>query len=185
MPLNEREIQQLVAKLREKYAEYTKKHHQRWFDPAPFEERLAMAIKNKMNLEGFILAEIANFEKTRERFEQKKKASENSFSKEVDRIIEEQNARIKKYHPDYFHPGADFEIAHFYGATRELALHFFPVLWIVIDEPALKTPHEIDDELSRLCMPGAPAPAKRIKTTTDSLAAPASELKLKRTETAT
>ncbi|HOO70337.1 MAG TPA: hypothetical protein PK926_01155 [Spirochaetota bacterium] len=164
MPLTEKEIQQLVVKLRGKYQEYAKKHNPRWFDVAPFEERLRMAVNNKMNLEGFILAEISNFEKTRERFEKKKQEKENSFSKEVDRIIEEQNARIKKYSPVYFHPGAEFEIAHFYGAVSEFTLFFFPVLWIVISEPAIKNILiGIEESLNNLSLPRGKAPAKRIE----------------------
>lgn len=164
MALTDREIQQLVEKLRGKYAEYAKKYSQKWFDVNPFEDRLIMAARNRMNLEGFILAEISNFEKTRERYEKKKKEKDNSFSREVDRIIEEQNARIKKYTPKQFHPRAGFEIAHFYGAVSDMASCYFPILWIIISDPILKNVLvEIENDLGYLAVPRGKAPSKRIE----------------------
>lgn len=72
MSLSTEEIDKLIVKLRKRYDEYSKKHSATWFNRNLFEERLRMAKENRMNLEGFILAEISNFEKVRERFEKKR-----------------------------------------------------------------------------------------------------------------
>jgi len=144
MPLNKEEIDSLIKKLRDKYRDYAKKHSAAWFNVDSFEQRLGMAIRNRMNLEGFILAEISNFEKLREQYEKKKKQKENSFSKEVDRIIEENTARIRKYPSIVFHPACGAEIARFYGALNSLAEEYFPVFRI------LETGVDLRNEISSL-----------------------------------
>lgn len=164
MALDYNEIEQLINKLRNRYRENAQKYNPRWFDPSPFEERLSMAIKNKMNMEAFILAEISNFEKLYQRYDVKKKQKENSFSQEVDRIIEEHNARIKKYPNINFYPTAGFEICHFYGAAAEIAQHYFPVLWIIASDSAIKNMlTKIEEKLNYLALPRGKAPSKRIE----------------------
>lgn len=130
--LQDNEIEILIAKLRNKYDEYARKYNPRWFNKEAFEERLQAALRSKIDLEAFIIAEIAHFETIRKRYEEKK--SENSFSKKVDVLIEELTAKIKKYPKIEFHPKAHFEIMHMYGACNELLELYFPVLWIILDD---------------------------------------------------
>lgn len=136
MALQGSEIELLVKKIREKYSEYSSKHSRKWFNPESFEERLAMAVKNRMNLEPFILAEISNFEKLREKYDEKKKKG--SFSEKVDKIIEENFARIKKYKSIEFHPSACIEITHLYGAMSELGGNYLAAVWPLIKSSAQK-----------------------------------------------
>ncbi len=70
-----------------------------------------MALRNRMNLEGFILAEITAFEKLKDLYD--RKSTEKSFSETVNNIIEENTARIRKYPRVDFHPRSGFEIGHF------------------------------------------------------------------------
>ena len=72
MSLSKEEQLGLVDKLRSRYDEYAKKFSPAWFNRPAFEERYRMAIVNDMDIEAFILAEVANFEKIRERYEKKK-----------------------------------------------------------------------------------------------------------------
>jgi len=154
MSLKKEEIDELVKKLREKYREYSEKHNRTWFDLDAFDQRLGMAIRSRMNLEGFILAEISNFEKLKERYEKKKKEKENSFSKEVSRIIEENTARIKKYPAIMFHSRCDLEISHFYGALSHLTLDLLPVFWLLSSDGFIKTRvNSLEEKLSVLSMP--------------------------------
>ena len=88
MPLSHSEIIALTEKIRVRYAEAAKRCSPKWFDTAAFEDRLSMARRKKMDMEGFILAEIANFEKIRDRYDKKKK-SKGEFTKKVDAIIED------------------------------------------------------------------------------------------------
>jgi hypothetical protein len=138
MSLSNNEVNELIRKLREKYREYSEKHNKKWFDIDAFDERFSFALKNRMNLEGFILAEIANFEKLKERYENKKKLTENTFSKEVDKIIEENLSRIKKYPQILFHPQSSMEVSYLYGALSFLLSYIFPVTRILITDITLK-----------------------------------------------
>ncbi|HQO40379.1 MAG TPA: hypothetical protein PK986_07915 [Spirochaetota bacterium] len=163
MPLNREEIDSLVTKLREKYRDYAKKHSPAWFNIDSFEQRLGLALRNRMNLEGFILAEISNFEKLREQYDKKKKQKENSFSKEVDRIIEENTARIKKYPSRLFHPRCSAEISHFYGALNIMAEDYFPVFRLLAPDDQLKKNLEsIEIVMQNMCVPAGSRNPRRI-----------------------
>lgn len=154
MPLKKEEIDELVRKLRERYKEYSEKHNRTWFDIDSFDQRLSHAIRSRMNMEGFILAEISNFEKLKERYDKRKKDKENSFSKEVNRIIEENTARIKKYPAIMFHPKCDIEISHFYGALSYLTQELFPVFWLLANDGSVKNiVNDIEERLGSLAVP--------------------------------
>lgn len=163
MPLNKQEIDNLVTKLREKYRDYAKKFSPAWFNTEAYDQRLSMAIRNRMNLEGFILAEISNFEKLREQYDKKKKQKENSFSKEVDRILEENTARIKKYPARVFHPRCSAEISHFFGALNIMAEDYFPVFRILaVDDEIKKSISSIEIIMQNLCVTAGSRNPRRI-----------------------
>ena len=136
MGISKNEVSGVIEKLREKYKSYANKYNSRWFDIGAFEYRLSFAKNNRMNLEGFVLAEISNFEKLREKYDKKKE--QKNFSNKVDKIIEENNAKIVKYNRIEFHNKAGFEITYFYGAIESLYNEFFPLFWIVSDDRNLK-----------------------------------------------
>lgn len=133
MALGNHEIEQLIVKLRERYRESSRAHSARWFNVEAFEERLSMARTERMNMEGFILAEIANFEKIQERFNEKKK-KKNSFSDKVDAIIEEHTEQITTYPRIDFHERAGVEVPHFYGALNQLQEEYVPVLRMILED---------------------------------------------------
>ncbi|MFA5517840.1 MAG: hypothetical protein WDA74_01160 [Spirochaetota bacterium] len=164
MPLDKKEIDKLIAKLREKYKDYSQKYNSTWFDLNAFDERFSMAIKERMNLEGFILAEITNFEKIKQKYETRKKLKENSFTKEVDRIIEENTARIKKYPSVVFHPLCGLEISHFYGAMLEFTNDFFPVLrMLLLDSSIREYLFKVEEKLEFFVSPVNGKNSKRIE----------------------
>ena len=161
MAMTDGEIKQLIEKLKQRYSEYSKKNPT-WFNVDAFDERLLMAIKNRMNMEAFILAEIANFEKIKEKYDKKK--SEKSFAEQVDRIIDEITARIKKYPEMKFHPKAGLEISHFYGALSEFEQYYFAVLFVLINDKSLKERLIVfEDALNILAAPRGKLPAKKIE----------------------
>jgi hypothetical protein len=159
--MTDEELSRLLDKLKRKYAEYSVRNPT-WFNRDAFEDRLATSLRNRMNMEAFILAEIANFEKVRERYEKKK--GERPFSERVDRIIEEIQARIEKYPEIRFHPKAGIEIARFYGALSLLCLDYFPVLFIVVAEKPLRDRLlAFEASLAPLALPRGGRPARRIE----------------------
>ncbi len=134
MSLTTREIELLIKKLRDRYREYGRKYSRAWFNIEAFEERYSLAQQKGMNMEGFALAEITNFEKTRERYEKRK--SERPFSKMVEDIMERNAERVKKYPPLYFHSDADLVMVHIYGALEDFTLRRFPILRVLLDDAA-------------------------------------------------
>ncbi len=144
MSIKNNEINKVIEKLRDKYGEYSKKYSKKWFDIGPFEERLKMAVDNKMNMEGFILAEITNFEKIKEKYEKQKE--KHSFSQKVDDIILKNLERIKKYPEIKFHPAAGIEIRHFYGAISDLFMVYYPMLWVIIKDVTLRKAVSVCEE---------------------------------------
>ena len=163
MSLNKTEIDKLVKKIRDKYIDYSRNYNAAWFNIDAFDERLSMAINKRMNLEGFILAEITNFEKLKEKYESRKKAKENSFTKEVDRIIEENLARIKKYPSVIFHPLCGLEISHFYGAMIEFTDNYFPVLRMLVRDSVHKNfLFKLEDKAEFLVVPSGRGASRRI-----------------------
>lgn len=163
MPLSRDEVNDLVKKLRERYKEFSDKHNPKWFDLNAFDERLSVALKRGMNMEGFILAEISNFEKLKERYEARKKQKENSFSNEVDKIIEQNLARIKKYPQILFHPKCGLEISYLYGALTLYSTEYYPILRVVISDSRLKNNvNTLEDRLLYLAEPRGNIHPKRI-----------------------
>lgn len=157
------EIQDLLQKLRERYSEYAKKYNRKWFDRDAFEERYKMSVSNRMDIQAFLVAEIANFETLCERYE-KKKAEKESFSKKVDKIIEENYARVKKYEPIDFHPMAGIEIRHLYGAMSQLAQYYIPVFWLIITDYSMRNQiNELEHSLQRICIPKGNRPPTAIE----------------------
>lgn len=162
MALRDEEIRLLIEKLRTKYAEYAKKYSPKWFNREAFEERLNFALKKGMNLEGFILAEVTNFEKIKEKYEKKKAAK--TFSEKVDQIIEEHLSRIKKYPKIEFHPRAHIEIMHFYGAGLDFAMYDYPIVTYCIREYPFKSQSfEYENQLGYLFIPSGKRLPKRIE----------------------
>ena len=163
MTLSQNEIDKLVVKLKDRYREYASRYNPTWFNRDAFDERLRMAVRNRMNMEGFILAEIANFEKVREKYE--KKSKQKPFSHEVDRIIEENTARIRKYPEISFHPRAGIEIAHFYGALQDLILIYTPIFRVILsDGTHRRIMDSLEEQLEALALPRGTLPSRRIES---------------------
>ena len=165
MGLSEKEMDHLLKKLREKYKEHAKKYNPGWFNLEAFEDRFQMALRKRMNLEGFILAEITNFEKIKEQYENnEKKKNDKPFTHQVNRIIEENTEKIRKYKRIQFHNLAGQEISYFYGALAEFALNYFSILWIIVKEADLRhVLHRLEENLSYLAIPRGKKHPKRIE----------------------
>lgn len=140
MPLNEKELDKLIEKIRKNYSDSSQKFNAKWFDIEAFEARMRHAQINKMNIEQFLLAEVANLEKIKEKYEatQKKSVVKKSFSQKVDEMLEDINNMIKKYPEIKFHEYADFELKKFYGAVNFFARNYFSLLWALVKDRNLK-----------------------------------------------
>lgn len=167
MALSDKEVDLLITKLREKYKESTVEYKTRIFNLDAFEDRFQTALRKRMNLEAFIFTEIANFEKLKQKCEEEKnpkKSQENTFTIQVDRIIEENTARIKKYSEIEFHTFADLELSHFYGALTDFVQFYLSVLWIILTENKHKDKlRDLENQFSEFAVPRGSRHPKRIE----------------------
>jgi hypothetical protein len=167
MGLSDKEIDLLINKVRERYKESFREYKSRLFNVEAFEDRLQTALRKRMNLEGFILAEIANFEQLKQKLEEEKnprKQEESAFSKKVNRIFEDNAARIKKYKEIQFHPLADIELMHLYGALSEFIQYHFSILWIILNDYQYKEKvHTLDHRFSEFAVSRSKRHPKRIE----------------------
>ena len=136
MALSKNELEKLIKKIREQYNVYALKYNAVWFNIDAFEERFKMALDNRMNIEGFVLAEISNFEEIKKKYDKKKKSK--TFSDKVDKIIEDNYSKINEYPKKNFHENASIEITYFYGAMFEFSEQYFGILWHLVKDNKLK-----------------------------------------------
>lgn len=169
MSLSNKEIEELIKKLRIKYEQAARDYkNPGWFNLEAFEDRLQMALRNRMNLEGFIFSEVANFEKIKDKCEEKlraeKRNGDDSFALRVNKIIEENTARIQKYRDIVFHQYASPEMRHLYGALSDFTELYFSVLWQLLSDPSHKnTVRRYEEQLSYLAVPRGSRNSKRIE----------------------
>lgn len=137
MGLGRDEINALLEKLRDRYMEYAAKYSPRFFDSLAFEERFSMAVRNRMDMEAFILAEITNFEQLKAKYEEKQNRGE--ISRKIDGMIEENLKAVRKYPEIALHPRTGVEFPHFLGAINALAENYLPALWLILTDTTLRT----------------------------------------------
>jgi len=170
MGLSKSEVEKLMEKLQNQYVEYSKKYGSKWFNLDSFKERYIMAIENKMNLESFIIAEMDNIDKIIDKIEKKidkkiiHKENSKTYSEKVDKIVEDNLARIQKYTFIFLHESAGIEISHFYGAIMDFATNYYSILWVIISDQRQKMIlDKFDAKLNELAIPRGTNPPKRLQ----------------------
>jgi len=123
--LRSNEIDQAVRKLKELYVKYANIYGTNIFNLRSFEQRYINALKNKVDINVFLHAEISVFEELKKRVIGSDKKSfkdgnkKTSYSEIADKIIEENLLKIKKYRYVDIHPDAEDEVKYLYGAVSD------------------------------------------------------------------
>lgn len=136
------EISRVVAKIRRRYEEYIT----RFFKPRSlrlaFEERYMQALRRRVDISSFLMAEIGAIEELIRREEERLSGQappaepRESFSEKVDRVIEEQRERVRSYPEVHFHADASEEVRHLLGALSRLEREYWqPLMQILQDTP--------------------------------------------------
>jgi len=119
------EITSSVEKIRRKYDEYISKYFKPKTLRAAFEARYIGALRDKVDVSSFLLAEISAIQELISREEQRIQIGpvraaekEPSFA---DKVLEENIARIAKYREVAFHADAGEEVRRLAGALSDLA----------------------------------------------------------------
>ena len=119
------EITSSVQKIRRKYDEYISKYFKPKSLRAAFEARYIRALRAKVDVSSFLLAEISAIQELIGREEQRislgpvrpAAEKEQSFA---EKVLDENRARIAKYRDVPFHPDAGEEVRRLAGALFEL-----------------------------------------------------------------
>jgi hypothetical protein len=119
------EITSTVEKIRRKYDEYVSKYFKRKSLRAAFETRYMRALRAKVDVSSFLLAEISAIQELIAREEQRVQSNpartpeekETSFA---DKVLEANRERIEKYRDVAFHPDAGEEVRRLAGALSDL-----------------------------------------------------------------
>lgn len=116
--LSNSEIQSIVEKIRSEYNHYAKENP-KMFKLLPFEERYTEVLRLRANIQNFLHAEIEFLEKLKQLHEEHKRKAEITRSSTIDKIIEQQEEKMKRYPKIEFHPAARNDLKYFYGAMVE------------------------------------------------------------------
>ncbi|EKR65003.1 hypothetical protein LEP1GSC036_4419 [Leptospira weilii str. 2006001853] len=126
-PLQSSEIKAVLEKLRTEYSENSKKNP-KIFDLKAFESRLTMILQQKGNLAQFLKDEIQFIETLKAKHKELEDKKQAAKGETINKILEEQEAKLKKYQKIDFHPLAKPEIRYFYGAILSFAETELPAL---------------------------------------------------------
>ncbi|EMF81697.1 hypothetical protein LEP1GSC188_2330 [Leptospira weilii serovar Topaz str. LT2116] len=126
-PLQSSEIKAVLEKLRTEYSENSKKNP-KIFDLKAFESRLTMILQQKGNLAQFLKDEIQFIETLKAKHKELEDKKQAAKGETINKILEEQEAKLKKYQRVDFHPLAKPEIRYFYGAILSFTETELPAL---------------------------------------------------------
>lgn len=121
------EISASVEKIRKKYDDYVVKYFKPRTLRRAFETRYIQALRAKVDISSFLLAEIAAIQELIEREEQRvqlgpvRPSAEKPPQSFADKVLEENRARIEKYPDLPFHADASEEVRRMAGALTDLA----------------------------------------------------------------
>jgi hypothetical protein len=133
------EISASVEKIRKTYDEYISKYYKPRSLRQAFESRYITALRAKIDISSFLLAEISAIRELIEREEQRvqlgpvRPATEKAPGY-ADKVVEENRARISKYPELAFNPDAGEEVRRLAGALSDLAGTFWPDLGFALQE---------------------------------------------------
>jgi hypothetical protein len=132
--LTPNEISRAVEKIRRRYDEYIYKYFKPRTIKNAFEDRYIEAIKAATDISNFLMAEISAVEELIRREEERVgsgqpgEPAQESVTERVERIVEENLARMRKYPEVPFHPVASEELRRLLGAMCRLEEKHWEVL---------------------------------------------------------
>jgi len=128
--LTPEEISRAVAKIRTRYDDYVYRF--------AFEDRYLQALKSRTDISTFLMAEISAVEELVSREEERLAGGSpgeerrESISERVDRIVQENLQKIRKYPDILIHPNAGEEVRRLLGAFKGLIEDHWPHLAAIL-----------------------------------------------------
>jgi hypothetical protein len=157
------EIEKIVNKIREEYTEYSQLQPA-GFKILEFESRYTQILKEKGDVQTFLLSEIDFLEKMKQVYHLQKKKAEIMKESPLNRILDEQESFYSHFPKIEFHPYARKEIKYFYGALKQFVERDLFVLELIFKgTPEMK---DLKDSISNIEKMGKvfrTSPSLRIK----------------------
>lgn len=116
-PISPDEIKKTVDKIREEYTKYSPLHPS-GFKLLEFESRYTQILREKGDIEKFLLTEIDFLEKMKSLYNVQKKKAEIIKNSPIGKILDEQEQKYAHFPKIEFHPFARREMKFFYGAVK-------------------------------------------------------------------
>jgi hypothetical protein len=143
------DVDRVVKKLKDLYRRYSEQYDPKLFNLRGFEERYRKALRNKLNLNAFLHAEITVFEELKKKVEVKLSPQQKkpTYSEIADKIIEKNLEKIKKYRQIDFYPDAEEETKYLLGCVTDFYNKFWGNIHKLLKITRLK---RITDFLNKL-----------------------------------
>jgi len=118
--LSNSEIDKLIEKIRKKYVDAAKVHGENRFNVKALNERYFNALRNRIDMQTFLYAEVLAFDDIINEIEKERKDLEDraKIRKQLEEISEEHIKLIAGYPDCDFHEKASFEVSKLFGALK-------------------------------------------------------------------
>jgi hypothetical protein len=118
------ELSLVITKIREEYDRLSAEMDSRLFDRPSFEKRYRDALISKIDVQTFAFAEMSALEDKKKLFEKREREikirTEKTYTKKIDKMLEEMAERTRKYPLLYAGSGITEEASHLCGALESL-----------------------------------------------------------------
>lgn len=118
--LSNQEMKAALEKLRSQYLEYGERYDRAIFNQDRFEERYLQALRSGLPLASFLAGEVATFQELKQMAEQKYRRLEQGGPGKADLLLQQFQARIRRYPESSFCARADEETRRLVGALAAL-----------------------------------------------------------------
>jgi len=130
------ELSKVIAKLRAEYDRLSREMDSGLFDRPSFEQRYTDALKSRIDIQTFAFAEMSALEEKKKIHQQREREirirTDKTYTKKIDRMLEEMAERTRKYPLLYGDSGISEEASRLCGAFDLLYYeNWLPLDWII------------------------------------------------------
>jgi hypothetical protein len=137
------ELDKIIEKLRSQYDEQRKLYGPNCFNLDAFNDRYLAALKNRIDLQTFVYAEVTALEELKKMVQDKIRErtirTEKPFTKKIEKMIHEMSEKTRKYPALFPDSGLPEEFQHLCGAAQDFHDDGWLVLERLFEKDDLKT----------------------------------------------
>jgi len=144
--LTQKELERIVEKLRGQYEENQKIYGPVYFNLKGFNDRYLQALRNRIDLQTFVAAEVTALEELKKKVEKKvrerKIRTEKSFTKKIEKMIDDMAEKTRKYPAFFEESGLPEEFQRLCGGLQVFHDREWLMLGRLIEKNDLKNSRE-------------------------------------------